>query len=109
MQCRRVVLVLLLLGGLLGPAGAGRADEDTALVAKWYRTYLKREPGTSILENYAAELRSGTPPSDVQSALLASNEFFDRYNRDPDTFIGGLHKDVLGREATAAEIRTWVD
>jgi len=62
MQRRRVVFALVVtLCGLLGSAGTGRADEDTALVAKWYRAYLKREPGTSVLEAYASELKNGTP------------------------------------------------
>jgi len=110
MQRRRVVFALVVtLCGLLGSAGTGRADEDTALVAKWYRAYLKREPGTSVLEAYASELKNGTPASDVQATLLGSNEYFDRANRDPETFVAALYTDVIGRAGTPAEVRTWVD
>jgi hypothetical protein len=108
MSRRQSVFALIVVSSLLGWAGPAWADVDVDLVTDWYKTYLHRPPDESALSNYVSELKRGVLPSQVKAQLLGSDEYFQRYNQNPERFITGLFRDVRSRNPSPDEVRIWL-
>jgi hypothetical protein len=90
--------------------GPGYDDAD-AMVADWYRRYVKREPDAGA-PAWAAKVRAamaaGRGPETVLAEILGSPEYYDLSGDTPQGFVRQLHVDVLGRPPTPSEMRFWV-
>ena len=77
------------------------------LVRLWYRKYLGREVDPAGIDRYVGLLRQGSSPLDCQAELLGSDEYYARQGSTLDGFIAGLFRDVLGRNPTGSDFRSW--
>jgi HEAT repeats/Domain of unknown function (DUF4214) len=84
------------------------ADPYAEMVESWYAQYMHRSADPAAVANYAALLRRGVPPEEVQANMLGSAEYFLVHGRSAEGFVRGLYNDVLQREPRGGEVRTWV-
>jgi hypothetical protein len=94
------------------PAGpvAAQAIDMTGFVRGLYRDYLGREPTPDESLAWVRALQRGTSASEVHAFLMASDECFDRYKRDPNAWIGSAYTFVLhNRQPTARDLSAWRD
>jgi hypothetical protein len=105
-------LLRLGLAGLVCLLGAGRAPAqayDTRdYVAGLIEHYLGRPARPDEVVSWVRNLRTGTPPSELQAGLLGSDEFFARVGRDNARFIVALGRDILNRDPTPQEVNAWL-
>src|SRR5262249_39992257 len=83
-------------------------DPFAEMVEGWYPQFMHRSADPAAVATYAALLRRGVPPEDVQANLLGSAEYFLVRGRSAEGFVRGLYNDVLQREPRGGEVRTWV-
>jgi hypothetical protein len=76
-------------------------------VRLWYSRFLGREVDPSGVQRYVGLLRQGSSPLDIQAELLGSDEYYNRQGATLDGFIAGLFRDVMGRNPTGADFRSW--
>jgi hypothetical protein len=110
----RQIYGLALLGVLClgGPTFAQGYDYDAhvgaqvqhpvALVGYWYNRYFSRPADPVGLQGWAQMLQT-LPPTNVLSAMLSCQEYFDRAGDTPEGFAHTLFLDVTGREPTPGE------
>ena len=111
---RTLVLAVptLLLSVSLAPAQSysyrpGTPGDPATVNRAWTRGYLRREPTPSDSPPVQA-LRRGVPQEDVQSSILASDEYFKRAGGTTPAYVRQLYVDLLGREPLPAEVNYWV-
>jgi hypothetical protein len=78
------------------------------MVDSWYQRYLGRSVDPGGLNNFAGMLRRGSPPDEVQSIILGSDEFWNNNGGTPSGFIAGLYGVILNRQASVQEIAIWL-
>ncbi len=76
-------------------------------VRLWYRKFFDRDPDPAGIQRYVGLLRQGASPLDIQAELLGSDEYYNRQGATLDGFLVGLFRDVLGRNPTGADFRSW--
>jgi len=77
-------------------------------VAGLIGSYLGRDPRPDEVESWVRNLRNGTPVSELQIGLLASDEYFARAGRDNGRFVAGLYNQILNRQPSPQEVLTWL-
>jgi hypothetical protein len=97
------VLCLLCLGRT-----SAQAYDLRDYVAGLIGSYLGREPRPDEVESWVYNIRTGTPPSELQIGLLASDEYFTRQGRNNGRFIVGLYNQILNRNPTPPEVANWL-
>ena len=85
------------------------AQDATAVISNWYRQYLGREADPAGLNAHLLSLQAGRPLRDVQTTLLASNEFYDRCRNNPTVFVSQLYFLVLNRQPTQQDLNFWTE
>jgi uncharacterized protein (TIGR03790 family) len=83
-------------------------DAATVKVTQWYVAYLHRQPDGPGLSGFAALLRAGHPPHEVQSIILGSDEYFGLHGKTAAGVARAIFIDVTGRAATTAAQRALV-
>ncbi|MGH7170347.1 MAG: DUF4214 domain-containing protein [Gemmataceae bacterium] len=113
-MARTFVLALptLLLTVSLAPAQSttyrpSPAGNPQTLVRSWTEGYLRREP-TPAARTWIQSLRTGHSPADVQSGILASDEYFTGAGGTKPAYVRQLYADVIGRAPMPAEINYWL-
>jgi hypothetical protein len=96
---------------LAGPAGplAAQAIDTTGYVRGLYRDYLGREPSPDESLAWVRALQRGTAASEVNAFVLASDECFDRYRRDPNAWITATYRYALNRQPAPRDLAAWSD
>ena len=85
------------------------ADEYRAnLVNGFYQTYLGRSAEASALTFWVVAMRAGVTSSNVQAAILGSDEYV-RLHGGNTGFVSSLYTDLLGRAGSSTEIGFWGD
>jgi hypothetical protein len=79
-----------------------RVDAD-ALVSAWYRRYLERDMDAGA-QGWIDHLRNGQDPAWVLSAILASDEYYQRTGSTPRGFMEQLYQDVARRQPSGGEL-----
>ena len=82
------------------PYLAGQLDQ----LNTWYRNYLKREPTPQELAAWQAHLEQGRTPQEILSYILGSSEYFDRLGNQRDPYLSELHRTIVGKEPTPADL-----
>jgi hypothetical protein len=114
--------LLLALTGVLAAAAAADAqpgpyrpyrpvrDEALRIVDGWYTQYLRRPPGNEDpgKGGWADQLRRGTPPDVLLGHILGSDEYYNLAGGTPEGFVRQLFRDVVGRDPTRQEFRSWM-
>ena len=77
------------------------------VVVTGYLRYLHRDPDPTGLEDYTAALAGGLSDEELETGLIASEEYFDTSGRDGNTFVASVYRDVLGREPDEAGFAYW--
>jgi uncharacterized lipoprotein YbaY len=90
------------------PQPAANAQNVNEIITSMYRKYLGREPDLAGMQAHLASLHSGRKLVEVQTNLLASNEFFDRCLNNGSIFVNQLFQMVLDRQPTGAENTLWL-
>lgn len=77
-----------------------------AQVRIWYDQYLQRPPSESETTAWRESLsQGGLTLQDIQSYILGSTEFYDRFGRNNDVgFVYALYDKVFGRQPTQSEL-----
>jgi hypothetical protein len=93
----------------LAPAAATAQvyGDPNSLVEYWYNKYLGRQPDPGMA-TWVNSLIQGTPPDQVLTGILASDEYYQRAGGTPQGFIARLYSDVLNQAPSAAELDFWV-
>jgi hypothetical protein len=94
---------------LLAPAFAKAQmyGDPNSLVEYWYNKYLGR-PGDPAMATWVNSLNQGTPPDQVLTGILASDEYYRRAGATPQGFIARLYSDVLDQTPSAVDLDFWV-
>jgi hypothetical protein len=71
---------------------------------RWVQLYLNRNPTIQEQAMVVEQLRRGVSPIAVQANILSSDEYMRRWGGNTQGFIQGLYRDILGRNATVAEV-----
>src|SRR5262245_41201025 len=82
-------------------------DSKAQIVTDWYREYLRRSPDQRGLYGWVDQLDRRWP-EEVLSKILGSAEYIQLWGGRDDQFIRGLHVDVLGRQPSPGDIRSWL-
>jgi hypothetical protein len=107
----RRILFMIAMAAAVSFVPTARAQDygdPNDIVYHWYRAYLGRDPDPSGAGYWADQLRQGNDPNSVLSALLGSDEYYQRAGSRPDGFVGKLYVDLLGRAPSAGEVDFWV-
>jgi hypothetical protein len=106
---RRLVLISATALFCLAPSAAPAQayGDPNSLVDYWYRTYLGR-PADSGITYWVNHLAQGDSPDSVLAGLLASDEYYKRAGGTPQGFITLLHRDIIKRDPSPAEMDFWV-
>jgi hypothetical protein len=83
-------------------AGAYSQNPE-ALVRYWYLRYFSRPADLIGMAGWAQMIRQGLAPANVLSAMLSSQEYYDRAGNTPQSFAQTLFRDVTGRMPTRRE------
>lgn len=86
----------------------GQVYNTTDYVRNTFRKYLNREPTATELSQWVWSLQKGLPADQMQETCLASDEFFNRHQRNPNSFISGLFAEVLNRPPSINESSEWM-
>ncbi len=86
----------------------GQVYNTTDYVRNTFRKYLNREPTATELSQWVWSLQKGLPADQMQETFLASDEFFNRHQRNPNSFISGLFAEVLSRSPSISESSEWM-
>src|SRR5262245_50925409 len=83
---------------------------DDQFIRSLYKEYLNRTPSRSEVGYWVGIMRErGSTRHNVRLTFLATEEFFNLHKRDRARTMRALYRHLLGREATRAEVNTWVD
>src|SRR5262245_43028623 len=106
----RSLFAVLALSLSLAPGPlAAQAIDTTGVVRGLYRDYPGRDPSPDESLAWIRALQRGTAPSEVHAFVLASDECFDRYRRDPTTWMNAAYAVVLSRQPNARDIAAWME
>jgi hypothetical protein len=101
-------LIVLLLLAVAAPAALAQEDPEDVIYG-YYQQYLKRSPQRPEVRGWARQVDiGGMSLGDVQVGILASPEYFSRHHNNPRSFIRGLYRDILGRNAARNEVDAWL-
>lgn len=76
-------------------------------VVQWYQSYLGRQPTEQELFVWSNHLNRGQPASDIQTYLLGSSEYYERYQNNPNLYVQGVYRSVNGNDPTPQQLQTW--
>jgi len=77
------------------------------MVDNWYQQYLGRPAQGGEEMGWVNLLMQGRSEADVQSGILASDEFAQRSGQSNEQFVRTLYSDLLKRTASDAEVGGW--
>jgi hypothetical protein len=84
------------------------SDEYRArLIAATYRTYLDRGPDPHGAATWLNDMRGGSTIQQMEVGFVASDEYYARAGGTDSAWVKRLYQHVLGRSASAAEVRHW--
>jgi hypothetical protein len=89
-------------------------EVESRMIRSWYASYLGRQPGGRELPNWIVAMQQGMTEEQVQTAILASDEFFERsqllsatVNRN-SAYLQSLYSLLLDRTPTNTELADWL-
>jgi hypothetical protein len=82
---------------------------NARMVRADYRNLLGREPEPSIANYWLSVLGNQADYPELTAEILASPEYFGNHGDNLQQWVTGLYKDVLGRQASAAEENGWLE
>jgi uncharacterized protein YkwD len=114
--------VALWTPALTGPGGRAAVasgiehsgEARTRLVRSWYATYLGRQAANGEEQGWVTSLLNGASEEDVLTAILSSQEFYDRASRlsssgtGDQRYVTALYSLVLGRQGSPNEAADWL-
>lgn len=73
-------------------------------IRSYFQLQLGRAPAPSEVNSFLSRLVSGETQDSLRVTFFASDEFFNRYGRNPAEYVAQLYSQILGRTASQAEI-----
>jgi hypothetical protein len=77
------------------------------LVRNWYLRFLNREPDPQGLNGWTNALLQGSPPAQVLTGILGSQEYYQRAGSTPEGFVVMLYRDLFYRDPSNPELVHW--
>ncbi|HEV7222056.1 MAG TPA: ELWxxDGT repeat protein [Pirellulales bacterium] len=90
----------------IAAAFVNSTEARTNLINAFYQQYLGRAVDPTGLNVFLNAMASGMTSTQIQSALLSSNEFYQRSGSDAG-FVFNLYADLLGRTPSLGEAAFW--
>jgi hypothetical protein len=79
-------------------------ERETIVIREDYAALLGRAPDAAGLNTWLSALQNGSSRAFVASAIIGSNEFFQRNGNTNVNFVVAAFVDVLGRTPSSAEL-----
>jgi hypothetical protein len=79
-------------------------ERETIVIREDYALFLRRAPDINGLNHWLTLLQNGSSRAFVASAIIASNEFFQRNGNTNANFVIAAFTDVLGRTPSTDEL-----
>jgi hypothetical protein len=89
-------------------------EVQSKLVQRWYTTYLGRQAAPIEVQAWVAAMQQGMTEAQVQSTILASDEFYNRAaamnssSTASSAYAQALYSLLLSRTPSASELANWV-
>jgi hypothetical protein len=96
------------LGIGVGPAAAQTQDQAN-LVESYYERLLHRSADPVGMQTWLAHFSWGESGESIQAQLMTSDEYWQRNGSNPQGFVVGMYRDMLGRNPNQFEVATWVN
>ncbi|OWK46392.1 DUF4214 domain-containing protein [Fimbriiglobus ruber] len=90
------------------PAASAQVD-PAGLIYSLYRKYTGADPTPQQLQIWIREMQKGVSAADVHANLIGSNEYFNRCQRNPVTFVNGVYAEVLSAAPDPKALEYWLD
>ena len=84
------------------------AEFRSGLISDAYAQYLGRGPDPAGVAAWLDAMSRGMHIQHMEAGFLASAEYHARAGGTDEAWVRALYRDVLGREASDADVRTWV-
>ncbi|WP_034661285.1 DUF4214 domain-containing protein [Cellulomonas sp. KRMCY2] len=78
------------------------------LISGVYWQFLGRDPDAGGLANWLGAMQGGMTIAQMESGFIASDEYYAAAGGTPEAWVDALYNDVLWRNASDAEIASWV-
>jgi hypothetical protein len=78
--------------------------QNRKLLNDWVKLYLGRKATDDELTRMLIRINKGATPEAIQTSILASPEYWKAAGGNAQGFIRKLFKDVLGKDATPADL-----
>jgi hypothetical protein len=83
------------------------SEYRSKLITGSYDRYLARVPDQSGLNSWLAAMNGGWTISQMDSGLIASDEYWTKSGSTQAGWVAELYTDVLGRSASSSEVTYW--
>lgn len=90
--------------GLQPPARPALQLRPDQQIRGWYLMYLARLPRAEEVQAWLNQINVGKSLGLVQLEILASPEYYQRFNNNPTLFVQSIYQPILGRDLTRLEI-----
>jgi putative lipoprotein len=74
-------------------------------VNQWYQQYLGRLPTQQEMYAWENQINRGQPATTIQSYLLGSTEYYNRYENNADQYLAAVHRSLYGAEPTPQQMQ----
>jgi hypothetical protein len=74
----------------------------------WYHQYLNREPDPAGWQTHLQQMYAGRPYEEIQSGILASEEYFNNCGRNPWVLVKNVFEHTYGRCPSPQEAQCFV-
>jgi putative lipoprotein len=88
----------------LAPLTAAARPVPYDQVNQWYRQYLGRLPTQQEMYAWENQINRGQPVTSIQSYLLGSTEYYNRYQNNIDQYLAAVHRSLYGAEPTQQQM-----
>jgi hypothetical protein len=84
------------------------AEAESRQITADYVNLLHRPPSQLEIDNWLPALNAGMTYETMESAFLASQEYFNDHGGTAAGWIQGMYQDELGRLASPSEVQAWM-
>jgi Domain of unknown function (DUF4214) len=85
----------------------GSLEFQTKEVQSDYAVFLGRQASVAEVGGWVGALQAGVSENQVETAFLASDEYFSHHGGAPAPWLEGIYHDVLGRQADPGGLTSW--
>lgn len=99
---------LVLQFALLSSIASGQTLDQQGFITNLYRGYFNRYPSPAELNEWMGWFARGATANDIHASFIGSEEYFNRHNRNPTSWINGVFATVTTRNPSPQEFSNWL-